>query len=148
MESTQLDAIAEIIRLTETAIPSVRHRTRFLINMSSTLKSASIGSMRLLTTPLLPSEMRSVESILSDGGLGIYPDLIASSCFTEALFKRFGIELRGRSVNAVFLSLGFESFVKQVFWRGTAHRWYFRGARPDHPGLLANMHEEARRFVE
>lgn len=86
-----------------------------------------------------------IVSLLADGGFGIYPNLIALSCFNDALFDRYGIKLQTSRAKAELSQHGFRMWGKgQIKWHGRNYRFYYRGDRPDNPALEADIAEKAR----
>lgn len=89
-----------------------------------------------------------VSSVLEAGGVGIYPTLVSSVHMTRKVKDRHDQKIQGRTVSTIMGRLGWHIYGKQVFWRGDACRWYYRGPLPDHPGRMADALEKMREAQE
>lgn len=90
-----------------------------------------------------------IDTILAEGGLGIYPDLVTVTHLTSALLNRYGQKLQTSRVKAVLASYGFVMWGShQVRWAGQQVRFYYRGPRPVNPALLADTLEAERNAKE
>lgn len=76
----------------------------------------------------------SIEAILEEGGLGIYPNIISIRAVHTALRERMGLNISPASVPRELIPLGFKYIGKQIKWRGEVSRFYVRGDLP--PGSI------------
>lgn len=111
--------------------------------------SAPETAMRGLAIELSKSDVEmAVTSVLEAGGLGVYPTLVSSVHMTRAVKERWDQKIQGRTVSTIMGRLGWSIYGKQVFWRGDACRWYYKGDKPDHPGRAADVFEKVREAKE
>lgn len=86
-----------------------------------------------------------IQSLLDEGGLGIYPNLVSVSCLNEQLKTQYDTKLVSGRVKATLSGYGFSMWSsQQVKWRGKNHRFYYRGARPEHAPAEASRLEAER----
>lgn len=99
-----------------------------------------------------------VEDVISDGGLGIYPNLVAVLPLRVGLREKHGKDLNTNRIAAALKNLGFTTYQEEgadgrmktttVKFRGKLYTWYFRGEKPAHPGRLAVELEAGREAAQ
>ena len=102
-------------------------------------------TMRSIAVELSRSDIEvAILGVLEEGGVGVYPNLCATACVTDAVRDRYNMEPRGSTVSSAMGRLGWINYGKPVRWQGQLYRWYYKGDRPDHPGQLADQLEAER----
>ncbi len=110
---------------------------------------APITSAREMVVDLsVRDDESAIKSLLDEGGLGIYPNLVSVTCLNKALAEQHGVKLNTGRAKAVLTALGFQPFTtaekNQTKWKGKNHPFYYRGTKPLHPGQEADRQETER----
>lgn len=75
---------------------------------------------------------------------GIYPDLVAGSCLTDAIFGQYNIKISTTRFSTAMATLGWLPG-GQAKWKGRNYKWYYKGARPESINAKATALETARK---